>query len=135
MEFQHAMFTRNGVRNLKEIKRGNQPKKHENDDIAADVEEGNQASHGVEGVHQVAKKARTDYSAFKTDVERLQKNLDEFEHDLKEHTMQVQLKLEYILNALDDSVTDRPPHYAPASAPQPPPAQQMVAATGQGLRR
>ena len=30
MEFQHAMFTRNGVRNLKEIKRGNQSKKAEN---------------------------------------------------------------------------------------------------------
>ena len=136
MEFQHAQFTRNGVRNLKEIKRGNQPKKHENDDIAADVEDGNQGAHGGgDGVHQVAKKARTDYSAFKTDVERLQKNLDEFEHDLKEHTMQVQLKLEYILNALDDSAMDRQPNYAPAAVPQPPPVQQMVAATGQGLRR
>ena len=30
MEFQHAMFTRNGVRNLKEIKRGSQSKKAEN---------------------------------------------------------------------------------------------------------
>ena len=83
----------------------------------------------------MAKKARTDYSAFKTDVERLQKNLDEFEHDLKEHTMQVQLKLEYILNALDDSAMDRPPPYAPAPAMQPPSAQQMVAATGRDLHR
>mgnify|MGYP006163089753 FL=1 len=40
-----------------------------------------------------AKKARHDYSVFKTDVARLQKNLDAFEADLKEHTMQVQLKL------------------------------------------
>ena len=135
MEFQHAMFARNGVRNLKEIKRGNQPKKHEGDDIAADVEEGNQGVHGGDGVHPVAKKARTDYSAFKTDVERLQKNLDEFEHDLKEHTMQVQLKLEYILNALDDSAMDRPPPYGPPPTSQPPPAQQMVAATGQVLHR
>ena len=29
MEFFHPMFTRNGARNLKEIKRGNQPKKHD----------------------------------------------------------------------------------------------------------
>ena len=37
------------------------------------------------------------------DVARLQKNLDDFEQDLKEHAMQVQMKLSYILNALDES--------------------------------
>ena len=35
-----------------------------------------------------AKKQRTDYSAFKVDVARLQKSLQDFEHDLKEHTLQ-----------------------------------------------
>ncbi|KAL3929433.1 MAG: hypothetical protein SGPRY_001962 [Prymnesium sp.] len=36
-----------------------------------------------------AKKQRTDYSAFKIDVARLQKNLQDFEQDLREHTVQV----------------------------------------------
>ena len=90
MEFQHPMFARNGVRNLKEIKRGNQPKKQDNEDgmEAALIDEG-----GDGGSAPAPKKARHDYSAFKTDVARLQKNLDAFEADLKEHTMQVQLKL------------------------------------------
>jgi len=102
MEFQHPMFTRNGVRNLKEIKRGNQPKKTE-------AEEAMEASiDGDGGEGPPAKKARHDYSVFKTDVARLQKNLDAFEADLKEHTMQVQLKLAYILSALDDSAFDTP---------------------------
>lgn len=53
---------------------------------------------------------------------------------------QVQLKLSYILNALDDSALDQPPNYAPAAAyapgaaPQPQPGQQMVPATGQVAR-
>ena len=90
MEFQHPMFTRNGVRNLKEIKRGNQPKKHDHEEaMDGAIEEGADASQSG----PVVKKARHDYSAFKTDVARLQKNLDAFEADLKEHTMQVQLKL------------------------------------------
>jgi len=102
MEFQHPMFTRNGVRNLKEIKRGNQPKKHDADEAGLDgapPEEGGEGS----ASGQAIKKARQDYSAFKTDVARLQKNLDAFEADLKEHTMQVQLKLAYILSALDEA--------------------------------
>ena len=33
-----------------------------------------------------AKKQKTDYSGFKHDVARLQKNLQEFEQDLKEHS-------------------------------------------------
>ena len=92
MEFQHPMFTRNGVRNLKEIRRGNQPKKSENEealDAAMDAAMDGDTGDGA----PVAKKPRTDYSSFKTDVARLQKNLDAFEADLKEHTMQVQLKL------------------------------------------
>lgn len=99
MEFQHPMFTRNGVRNLKEIKRGNQPKNKEPFDEGVPEEGG--VTPDVNG--QAAKKARQDYSAFKTDVARLQKNLDSFEADLKEHTMQVQLKLAYILSALDEA--------------------------------
>jgi hypothetical protein len=103
MEFQHPMFTRNGVRNLKEIKRGNQPKKHDHEEaMDGAIEEGADAS----ASGPVVKKARHDYSAFKTDVARLQQNLDAFEADLKEHTMQVQLKLSYILSALDDSAMD-----------------------------
>ena len=97
MEFQHPMFARNGVRNLKEIKRGNQPKKQDNEDgmEAALIDEG-----GDGGSAPAPKKARHDYSAFKTDVARLQKNLDAFEADLKEHTMQVQLKLACTRHAL-----------------------------------
>lgn len=95
MEFQHPMFTRNGIRNLKEIKRGTQSKKSEPDEGLEHGECGSE--------HPIAKKPRQDYSAFKSDVARLQKNLDEFEHDLKEHTMHVQLKLAYILSALDDT--------------------------------
>ena len=83
MEFQHSMFTRNGVRNLKEIKRGNQPKK------PLDAEEGIEGMDNLGDEAPLAKKSRHDYSAFRSDVARLQKNLDEFEADLKEHTMQV----------------------------------------------
>ena len=99
MEFQHAMFTRNGVRNLKDIKRGNQSKKADvPEEAGVDDEVGSEVM-----PPPPAKKPRQDYAAFKTDVSRLQKNLEEFEHDLKEHTMQVQLKLAYILTALDES--------------------------------
>ena len=59
MEFQHPMFTRNGVRNLKEIKRGNQPKKSEQEEaVDASVEEG-----GDGGSAHVAKKARQEYAS------------------------------------------------------------------------
>mmetsp|Transcript_28769 Transcript_28769/g.92178 ORF Transcript_28769/g.92178 Transcript_28769/m.92178 type:complete len:225 (+) Transcript_28769:126-800(+) len=92
MEFFHPMFTRNGWRNLKDIKRGNQSKK--NDTVEDGVDEVEQPQ---------AKRPRVDYSTFKTDVARLQKNLEEFEHDLKQHTLQVQQKLAYILSALDDA--------------------------------
>jgi len=102
MEFQHPMFTRNGVRNLKEIKRGNQPKKNDQEEEMGVANE-EPADTGARPSEHVAKKARHDYSTFKTDVARLQKNLDAFEADLKEHSMQVQLKLAYILSALDDS--------------------------------
>ena len=132
MEFQHAMFTRNGIRNLKvptrraprharalcararthptpvashmrrsrprwrtsliaraalvharaqEIKRGTQSKsKQEND-------EGDSGDYSSE--LPPAKKPRQDYSVFQSDVARLQQNLNEFEQDLKEHTMHV----------------------------------------------
>jgi hypothetical protein len=92
MEFQHPMFTRNGVRNLKEIKRGNQPKKNDQEEEMGVANE-EPADTGARPSEHVAKKARHDYSTFKTDVARLQKNLDAFEADLKEHSMQVQLKL------------------------------------------
>jgi len=104
MEFQHPMFTRNGVRQLKEIKRGNQPKKSEAEE--GGEEENAHAGHGGRddpiAMLPAAKKPRADYASFKSDVARLQKNLHEFEQDLKEHSMQVQLKLAYILTALDD---------------------------------
>lgn len=41
----------------------------------------------------MTKKHRTDYAAFKVDVARLHKHLQDFEHDLKEHTMQAVLEL------------------------------------------
>lgn len=98
MEFFHPMFTRNGMRNLKDIKRGNQSKKHDqSEEVVLDDPEPSQA-----------KKQRIDYTAFKTDVARLQKNLEEFEYDLKEHTLQVQQKLTNILSALDGAAL--PPH-------------------------
>jgi len=104
MEFQHPMFTRNGVRQLKEIKRGNQPNKSEAEE--GGEEENAHAGHGGRddpiAMLPAAKKPRADYASFKSDVARLQKNLHEFEQDLKEHSMQVQLKLAYILTALDD---------------------------------
>jgi hypothetical protein len=93
MKFFHPTFTRNGMRNLKDIKRGNQSKKHDqSEEVALDEAEPAQA-----------KKQRIDYTAFKMDVARLQKNLEEFEYDLKEHTLQVQQKLTNILSALDDA--------------------------------
>jgi len=98
MEFFHPMFTRNGVRNLKDIKRGNQSKKTELDDGAADEGPGEREVAAA----PPAKQQRMDYFSFKVDVARLQKNLDEFEHDLKEHTLQVQQKLAYILSVLDE---------------------------------
>jgi len=97
MEFHHPMFTRNGVHNLKEIRRGNQPKKQDQDECVDTIIE---EPRDLEETH-VAKKPRQDYSMVKMDVARLQQNLDAFEIDLKEHTMQVQLKLAYILSALD----------------------------------
>jgi len=102
MEFFHPMFTRNGVRNLKDIKRGNQMKKQEDEVEPADTEQAPQQQ------QQPAKKQRTDYSAFKVDVARLQKNLQDFEQDLKAHTLQVQQKLAYILSALDDQAPPAP---------------------------
>lgn len=69
------------------------------------------------------KKARVDYSAFKADVSRLQKNLENFENDLKEHSMQVQQKLAFILSALDEAAV--PPQAPPAAtngSPAPMPA-------------
>jgi len=49
------------------------------------------------------KRPRIDYSVFRTDVARLQQNLDDLETDLKQHSMQVQQKLALILRALDDT--------------------------------
>lgn len=103
MAFFHPLFTRNGIRNLKDIKRGNQSKKYEHEDMGG---EGDHSEMNTGDMMQPApKKSRTDYSAFKMDVARLQKNLEEFELDLKEHTLQVQQKLAYILTALDDSAS------------------------------
>ena len=82
------MFTRNGISNLKEIKRGNQTKK--SDDMN-DVE--GEKDHARDANLPPAKRNRQDYAAFKCDVARLQKNLNEFEQDLKEHTTQVRLQL------------------------------------------
>lgn len=107
MEFFHPMFTRNGVRNLKDIKRGNQIKKQEEEVETPEVDQAPTQA-------PAAKKQRTDYSAFKVDVARLQKSLQDFEHDLKEHTLQVQQKLAYILSALDD----QPPPLGPIGGPQ-----------------
>lgn len=92
LEFFHPMFTRNGMHNLKDIKRGSQSKKLIDEEVNLDDGEG-----------QPVKKQRLDYSAFKTDVARLQQNLEEFEFDLKQHTLQVQQKLAYILSALDEA--------------------------------
>jgi len=81
------------MRNLKDIKRGNQSKKHDaSEEVVVDEPE-----------HTQTKKQRIDYSAFKMDVARLQKNLEEFEYDLKQHTLQVQQKLTNILTALDET--------------------------------
>lgn len=85
MEFQHAMFTRNGVRNLKEIKRGNQSKK-------AEAEEGGGEDDMEAEMLPAAKRQRQDYASFRTDMAHLQKSLVDFEQDLKEHTMQVREK-------------------------------------------
>ena len=162
MEFFHPMFTRNGMRNLKDIKRGNQSKKNDTVEDGVDEVEQPQAcpqslvallppspaplaaarsrcaapppcapSSAAPASLAQAKRPRVDYSTFKTDVARLQKNLEastpplktlpllalsnagflllprppaqEFEHDLKQHTLQVQQKLAYILSALDDT--------------------------------
>ena len=111
MEFQHAMFTRNGVRNLKEIKRGNQPKKH-------DAEESMEGMDGGDDLPPPPKKARHDYSAFKSDVARLQKNLDEFEADLKEHTMQARVAA--MSPARHLSPTFQPPPSPSPLSPAPP---------------
>uniref|UniRef100_A0A7S4B7R2 HSF-type DNA-binding domain-containing protein n=2 Tax=Chrysotila carterae TaxID=13221 RepID=A0A7S4B7R2_CHRCT len=94
MEFFHPMFTRNGLRNLKDMKRGNQSKKLEDDVM-------NESSD-----QPPAKKQRADYSAFRNDVARLQKNLEDFELDLKQHTLQVQQKLAYILSSLDETAPE-----------------------------
>ena len=80
------MFTRNGVRNLKEIKRGNQSKKNEVEEAALEDEM------EVE-LQPVAKRQRQDYASFRTDMAHLQKSLVDFEQDLKEHTMQVEAPL------------------------------------------
>lgn len=99
MGFFHPMFTRNGMRNLKDIKRGTQSKKHEQ--VEQETEEG--IADDSEQIQ--SKRQRADYSIFKTDVARLQKNLEEFEVDLKQHTMQVQQKLAFILSVLDEGGT------------------------------
>ena len=125
MEFQHAMFTRSGVRNLKEIKRGNQPKKQEADEsVELEEEPGEVRS-------PAAKKPRQDYSTFKGDVAQLQQNLEAFEQSLKEHTMQVQLKLSYILHALDEihAGGEAPLAGLPLAAPPPPTAPVVMQPT------
>ena len=75
MEFFHPMFTRNGARNLKDIKRGNQSQKQQKTE--PDVEPPAAAAAEENASEQPpAKKPRVDYSAFKMDVARLQKNLE-----------------------------------------------------------
>ena len=119
MEFFHPMFARNGMRNLKEIKRGNQSKKEEEDaEPRAAASFAGAPVVECEVAQPPTKKPRAaDYSIFKTDVARLQKSLDEFEHDLKSHTIQVQQKLAYILMALDES--DAAPSYTPTALVDP----------------
>lgn len=116
MEFFHPMFTRNGLRNLKEIKRGNQTKK----DIQEHEEE---VCHEEVEMPPATKKQRADYSACREDVLRLQKNLEQFETDLKEHTMQVEQKLAYILETLDDLPS--PPNQKPPRSSSQEPSQLL----------
>ena len=108
MEFFHPMFTRNGMRNLKEIKRGNQSSKTKTEHEECPIEDSENLPY---------KRQRVDYSAFKTDVSRLQKNLEEFEFDLKQHTLQVQQKLAYILSALDETAVPDGQRASPPSLP------------------
>lgn len=90
MEFFHPSFTRHGARDLKDIKRGNQLKSSKRHDMEENgFNEGpdeNSSSSGQSGTH---KRMRIDYSIFRTDVARLQQNLDDLESDLKQHSMQV----------------------------------------------
>ena len=124
MEFFHPMFTRNGARNLKDIKRGNQSQKQQKTE--PDVEPPAAAAAEENASEQPpAKKPRVDYSAFKMDVARLQRisgapppaaraaAATARAHALMRapragvrarpegHTVQVQQKLAYILAALD----------------------------------
>ena len=116
MEFFHPSFTRHGARDLKDIKRGNQLKSSKRHDMEENTfNEGpdeNSSSSGQSGTH---KRMRIDYSIFRTDVVRLQQNLDDLESDLKQHSMQVPSL------PTAPSLTLLPPH-PPCSPPSPSPA-------------
>ena len=77
MEFFHPMFTRNGARNLRTSARQSQKQQKTEPDVeppAAAAAEENASE------QPPAKKPRVDYSAFKMDVARLQKNLEARRH-------------------------------------------------------
>ena len=89
MEFFHPSFTRHGARDLKDIKRGNQlksSKRQEMEELNEGTGDNGSSSSGQSGTH---KRMRIDYSIFRTDVARLQQNLDDLENDLKQHSQQV----------------------------------------------
>ena len=89
MEFFHPSFTRHGARDLKDIKRGNQlksSKRQEMEELNEGADDNGSSSSGQSGTH---KRMRIDYSIFRTDVARLQQNLDDLENDLKQHSQQV----------------------------------------------
>ena len=93
MEFFHPSFTRHGARDLKDIKRGNQlksSKRQEMEELNEGADDNGSSSSGQSGTH---KRMRIDYSIFRTDVARLQQNLDDLESDLKQHSMQVRAPL------------------------------------------
>ena len=116
MEFFHPSFTRHGARDLKDIKRGNQlksSKRQEMEELNEGADDNGSSSSGQSGTH---KRMRIDYSIFRTDVARLQQNLDDLESDLKQHSMQVQEKLALILRALDEAPMGEEPSAGVAEA-------------------
>ena len=99
-EYVHLPFQSGDDDVLKEMKRGNQPMKADETEVGE--EENGHAASANALANPPAKKPRHEYAIFKNDVERLQKKLSEFEHDLREHSHTVQLKLASILRALDE---------------------------------
>jgi hypothetical protein len=140
------------ARDLKDIKRGNQVKSSKRQDLEeTGFNEG--TDENATGLGQVGhKRPRIDYSVFRTDVARLQQNLDDLETDLKQHSMQVRARppkpLPFPRAPLrsqlfsETSCTERAhvwPNPAPNSAPcpglaWPPPLARRRTATRSSLR-